>query len=56
MLLLVVGAATASVKFRLDWKATAGAAAFSVVCAVAFVDLLGVPMPLAGSWLHAVGF
>lgn len=56
VLLLVVGAATASVKFRLDWKATAGAAAFSVVCAVAFVDLLGVPMPLAGSWLHAVGF
>ena len=56
VLLLVLGSATASVKFRLDWKATAGAAVFSVVCALVFVDLLGVPMPLTGDWLHAVGF
>lgn len=55
VLMLAVGAATASVSFRLSWKATAGAAAFSVICAVVFVELLGLPIPIAGTWLQAFG-
>lgn len=53
VLMLAVGAATASVSFRLSWKATAGAAAFSVICAVVFVKLLGLPIPIVGTWLQA---
>jgi hypothetical protein len=53
VLMLSVGAATASISFRLSWKATAGAAAFSVVCAVVFVKLLGLPIPIVGTWLQA---
>lgn len=55
ILLLVIGSATASVKFRLDWKATLGAVAFSALCSAVFIKLLGLPIPLAGSWLRAVG-
>ncbi|KQX38017.1 hypothetical protein ASD04_10310 [Devosia sp. Root436] len=55
VMLLTVGAATASVGFQLSWKATAGAAAFSAVCALVFVKLLGLPIPIAGSWLPALG-
>jgi hypothetical protein len=53
--LLCVGAATASVRFQLDWKALAGAAAFAVICGILFVTLLGLPIPLVGSWLQALG-
>jgi len=52
---LVVGTATASVKFEIDWKAAAGAAAFSAVCALLFAKVLGLPIPLAGSWLPVPG-
>lgn len=55
VLLLVLGAATASVKFELSWKATLGAAAFSAVCAFVFVELLGLPIPLVGAWLPSFG-
>lgn len=55
VMLLTIGAATASVGFQLSWKATAGAAAFSAVCALVFVKLLGLPIPLVGSWLPALG-
>jgi putative tricarboxylic transport membrane protein len=50
-LLLVVSAMT-SVKFRLDWKAFAGALAFSGLCAALFVELIGLPMPVFGAWLQ----
>jgi len=53
--LLVVGTAAASVRFEIGWKAAAGAAAFSAVCALLFVKLLGLPIPLAGSWLPIPG-
>lgn len=55
VLLLCIGAATASVRFQLSRKAVAGAAAFSVVCGILFVTLLGLPIPLVGSWLQALG-
>lgn len=55
VLMLAVGAALASVQFRLSWKATAGAALFSAGCAVVFVELLGLPIPIAGTWLQAFG-
>lgn len=55
VLLLCVGAATASVRFRLSWKAVAGAVAFSIVCGILFVWLLGLPIPVIGSWLQALG-
>ena len=55
VLVLVVGTAAASVKFEIGWKAAAGAAAFSAICALLFVKLLGLPIPLAGSWLPVPG-
>lgn len=55
VLVLCIAAATASIRFALSWKAVAGAAAFSVLCGVLFVTLLGLPIPLVGSWLPALG-
>lgn len=55
VLLLCVGAAMASIRFQLDWKALAGAAVFSLICGILFVTLLGLPIPLVGSWLQAMG-
>ena len=45
-------AAAASEKFRFDWRALAGLVLLAAVCSIVFVRLLGVPMPLLGSWLH----
>ena len=47
-------AAAASEKFRFDWRALAGLVLLAAVCSVVFVRLLGVPMPLLGSWLHFI--
>ena len=55
VLLLTVGAATASIRFRLSWKAAAGAVVFSVICAVLFVKLLGLFIPMVGTWLPGAG-
>ncbi|WP_164854883.1 tripartite tricarboxylate transporter TctB family protein [Devosia sp. 1566] len=55
VLLLCLGAGMASIRFELNWKAVGGAAAFSVVCGVLFVSLLGLPIPLVGTWLQALG-
>jgi len=51
LLLLVLSAAT-SVKFRFDWKASAGALIFAGLCTVLFVKLIGLPMPVLGTWLQ----
>jgi putative tricarboxylic transport membrane protein len=51
LLLLVLTAAT-SVKFRLDLKASAGALVFAGFCTVLFVKLIGLPMPVLGTWLQ----
>ena len=41
--------------FELSWKAAAGAALYALVCALLFVKLLGLPIPLVGSWLPFSG-
>lgn len=56
VLLLLVLSATTSVRFRLDWKAFAGAAVFAGLCSIVFVELLGLPIPIVGTWLHGLGF
>ena len=53
--LLLVGTAAASVTFRLDIRAALGAVAVSAICSALFVKLLGLPIPLAGSWLPFAG-
>ncbi|CDN58247.1 Tripartite tricarboxylate transporter TctB family (plasmid) [Neorhizobium galegae bv. officinalis bv. officinalis str. HAMBI 1141] len=53
--LLTVVSATTSEKFRLDWRAFAGAAAFAAFCSVLFVELLGLPVPIVGNWLQGLG-
>jgi len=52
---LLVLAGAASIKFAWDWRAAAAAAVFSAVCGVVFVRLLGLPIPMFGSWLQAFG-
>lgn len=55
VLVLVVGAASASERFGLEWKAAVGAVVFSVVCALLFVRVLGLPIPMVGAWLPFAG-
>ncbi|MGK9052924.1 tripartite tricarboxylate transporter TctB family protein [Neorhizobium petrolearium] len=55
VLLLTILSATTSVKFRLDWRAFAGSLVFAAFCSVLFVELLGLPVPIVGNWLQAVG-
>ncbi len=50
--LLCAVAALASVKFELAWKPIAGAAAFAAFCGLLFVRLLGLPLPIVGTWLQ----
>lgn len=51
---IVLVSATASEKFRFEWKALAGLAALVVFCILVFVKGLGVPMPILGSWLDPI--
>jgi hypothetical protein len=50
LLVLVLVSAAASEKFAFDWKAVLGLIVLVVFCALVFVQGLGVPMPLIGSW------
>lgn len=50
LFVLIFGSASASVKFRFDWKTTLMAVALVVFCALVFVKALGLPMPLFGPW------
>ena len=52
---LILVAATASVKFALNWRAVAGAAAIGAICGIVFIRLLGLPIPMFGSWFQAIG-
>jgi hypothetical protein len=48
---LMLGAGAASEKFRAEWKKMVLLTAVSIVfCAVVFVRLLGISLPLVGSW------
>ena len=48
---LVLVSAASSAKFRFEWKALGLMIALIAFCAVVFVHLLGLPMPLLGTWL-----
>lgn len=48
--ILILMSAAASVRFKIEPLALLGAAALVGVCALLFVKLLGVPMPLLGYW------
>jgi Tripartite tricarboxylate transporter TctB family len=47
---LVLTSAAASEKFRLDWRALIGVCGLIAFCALVFVKLLGVPLPILGTW------
>jgi hypothetical protein len=49
---LIFLSAAASVRFKLQPLPLVGAVALVAFCAVLFVQLLGVPMPLFGSWFN----
>jgi hypothetical protein len=48
---LVLGCAAASDRFRLEWVALLGMIGLIAFCAVVFVFGMGIPMPLVGPWL-----
>ena len=50
VLLLTVVSATASREFRFSPWASVGAVALAAACALGFNTLLGLPMPIVGSW------
>jgi hypothetical protein len=50
ILAYVLVSASASERFRFDWRATAGLFALIAFCSLVFVTLLGVPLPILGSW------
>lgn len=47
---LVLISATASARFRFEWTAALGLVGFIAFCAIIFVQFLGVPLPLLGTW------
>jgi hypothetical protein len=50
LLVLIFGSASASVKFRFEWKATFLALGLIGFTCMVFVKGLGLPMPLFGNW------
>jgi hypothetical protein len=47
---LILASATASIKFRFDWRALTMMAGLIVFCALVFVKGLGLPVSLLGTW------
>ena len=47
---LILGGASASAKFRLEWRAGLAAVGLIVFCVLVFVKGLSLPMPLLGVW------
>ncbi|CDZ26870.1 tripartite tricarboxylate transporter TctB family protein [Neorhizobium galegae] len=56
VLLLTILTAATSIKFHIGWKTAAGSLAFAALCSVVFIELLGLPIPIVGSWLRVPGF
>ena len=50
LIVLILGSASASSKFRLEWKAALLALGLIAFCILVFIKGLGLPMPLLGSW------
>jgi hypothetical protein len=54
-LVLVLGCAAASERFRLGWLPVLGMAALIAFCVMVFVIGMGIPMPLIGPWFSGSG-
>ena len=50
LIVLILGSASASSKFRFEWRATVLALGLIAFCVLVFIKGLGLPMPLFGSW------
>lgn len=50
LIVLIVGSASASSKFRFDTRAALAAVGLIAFCVLVFIKGLGLPMPLLGSW------
>ena len=50
LIVLILGSASASSKFRFEWRATLLALGLIAFCVLVFIKGLGLPMPLLGSW------
>lgn len=53
LVVLILVSASASVKFRIDWRAIALMFALVAFCALVFVKGLGLPLQLLGPWFAA---
>jgi Tripartite tricarboxylate transporter TctB family len=53
LIVLILVSASASSRFRLQWRAVALMAALIAFCALVFVKGLGMPVSLLGSWFGA---
>ena len=51
---MCVIAAIASNEFKVELKASLGLLAISILCVIVFVNGLGVPMPVLGTWLEPI--
>ena len=52
---LVLGCAAASERFRLGWLPVLGMAALIAFCVIVFIIGMGIPMPLIGPWFSGIG-
>ena len=52
---LVLGCAAASERFRVGWLPVVGMAALIAFCVIVFVIFMGIPMPLIGPWFSGIG-
>jgi hypothetical protein len=52
---LVLGCAAASERFRVGWLPVVGMAALIAFCVIVFVIGMGIPMPLIGPWFSGIG-
>lgn len=50
LVMLILGSASASSRFRFEWRAAIAAVGLIVFCVLVFVKGLSLPMPLLGSW------
>ena len=50
LIVLLFGSASASTKFRFEWRAALLALGLIAFCVLVFIKGLGLPMPLLGSW------
>lgn len=52
LVVLILGSASASPRFRFEWRAALLAIGLVVFCVLVFIKGLNLPMPLFGSWFN----